>query len=889
MSRRPKPTDRLTRRSQNRRLSLESLETRDLLTGYTVTSASDSGTGSLRAEITLANADNTLGADSISFAIPGSGVQTIALQSPLPTITRPIVIDATMQPGYSTNNTPVVVLDGSAAGAGANGLTLENAASSVVRGLAIVGFTTSSTGQGGAAIDLQSSSESTLIESDYIGLEADGSTAKANSTGIVVFSANNTIGGSTATAQNVISGNTNDGVLLVGTTATGNLVSGNDIGTNAAGTSAVGNGSGVVVDASSNTIGGTSAGSANVISGNVGTAGTGAGVELEGTATSNVVEGNLIGTNPQGTAALNSTFEFSNGYGIYLGSQGDTSSDNVSADTIGGTVAGSGNLISGNFLGIAGNVTLSLIAGNTVGLGANGTTSIPNSAGILLGVNASTIGGTTASARNLVAGSSALFGGTGTGMDLTGDGDVVEGNYVGLTAGGVSATGSANVVGMALQLTDSTIGGTVNGSGNVISGNLSDGITIGDSIGGTLALAVFGNTIGVDALGNSDPNSGNGINLTIPNPSTTPTTPLTLNVSIGGTAAGSGNTLAENGKAGILVNNNYPTGVRNLAFHGNSIFNNDRLGIDLTGSGTPLPSTLFVTGSSISNGQEKVTGVYFGKPSSTVTVDLFANGADATGYGQGAVFLGSQNLTTNASGFAAFTSLTTAPETAYTSFSATVTDIYGNTSEFSANFPIASSAPKADLEVVTSASSTSVTVGNKITLTEEVLNQGPGTANGVVMSDTLPTTLINTTVVSSVGTASLTNGILSANLGNLASNQFATVTITGTVSQAGSLVDQPGASSTTFDPNYSNNPRQPDHHGQPEHLHHQRRPGDHRAAFHARFGHSGQQPRLRPDRHQQRAEQLDQRDDQRLPAQRRQLRRLPGKPGGRPHRSSARS
>ena len=69
----------------------------------------------------------------------------------------------------------------------------------------------------------------------------------------------------------MISGNTNDGVAFIGTGATGNVVAGNYIGTDVTGHAALGNGiDGVLIDAgaSDNTIGGTTAAARNIISGN---------------------------------------------------------------------------------------------------------------------------------------------------------------------------------------------------------------------------------------------------------------------------------------------------------------------------------------------------------------------------------------------------------------------------------------------------------------------------------------------------------------------------------------------------------------------------------------------------------------------------------------------
>ena len=61
-----------------------------------VTTTADSGPGSLRAAIIYANANP--GDDTITFAIPGTGIQMIAPNSPLPTITVPVTIDGYTQP-----------------------------------------------------------------------------------------------------------------------------------------------------------------------------------------------------------------------------------------------------------------------------------------------------------------------------------------------------------------------------------------------------------------------------------------------------------------------------------------------------------------------------------------------------------------------------------------------------------------------------------------------------------------------------------------------------------------------------------------------------------------------------------------------------------------------
>ena len=145
-----------------------------------------------------------------------------------------------------------------------------------------------------------------------------------------------TIGGTTAGARNVISGNSAYGLNI--NDADNNTVQGNYIGLNAAGNAAVANGSSGIgffngtAGAQNNTIGGSAAGAGNVISGN-----TNQGISIQGAnSTGNTVQGNLIGTDASGASAI------ANGkYGIEV--NGPTS-----GTLIGGTGAGQGNLIAYN-------------------------------------------------------------------------------------------------------------------------------------------------------------------------------------------------------------------------------------------------------------------------------------------------------------------------------------------------------------------------------------------------------------------------------------------------------------------------------------------------------------------------------------------------------------
>ena len=171
-----------------------------------------------------------------------------------------------------------------------------------------------------------------------------------------------TIGGTAAAAANLISGNYGEDVNIEATSC---LVEGNLIGTDETGTTALpGHSSGIYVGGSGTTIGGTSAGAANLISGN-----TLDGVDIE--ATSCLVEGNLFGTNAAGTTALPN-----GGVGILV---------DASEATIGGTSPAAANLISGNrAFGVDILATSCLIEGNLIGTDKAGAAGLPNQLGIYI-------------------------------------------------------------------------------------------------------------------------------------------------------------------------------------------------------------------------------------------------------------------------------------------------------------------------------------------------------------------------------------------------------------------------------------------------------------------------------------------------------------------------
>src|SRR5262249_27798120 len=80
-----------------------------------------------------------------------------------------------------------------------------------------------------------------------------------------------------------------------------------------------------------------------------------------------------------------------------------------------------------------------------------------------------------------------------------------------------------------------------------------------------------------------------------------------------------------------------------------------------------------------------VQGTLNSTPNRTFNLDFYANATcDSTGFGEGQSYLGSVNVTTDASGNASFTFTTSTTVASDQFITSTATDPNGNTSEFSA-------------------------------------------------------------------------------------------------------------------------------------------------------------------------------------------------------------
>src|SRR5689334_11503937 len=278
---------------------------------YTVTNTSDSGAGSLR----QANLDSNsnVGPDTIAFNIPGTGPVLITPLTLLPPPPGPANSDGTTQPGYA--DTPLIELS-TFSGAG---LRMTGGGSNVIKAVCVHDFTSG----------IQIESNNNTVVGCFIGTDPTGTAGPGNGTGVVLVAGvtGNLIGGATAGAGNLISGNATG---IQSTAGGANTIQGNLIGTDLTGNSTIPNGDGIGLTATTGfLIGGSNPGEGNVISGSTG---SGIHVSVGGGVT---IKGNKIGTNSAGTEALG------NKDGIFL--------SNAPSVVIGGNFnSGDGNLISGN-------------------------------------------------------------------------------------------------------------------------------------------------------------------------------------------------------------------------------------------------------------------------------------------------------------------------------------------------------------------------------------------------------------------------------------------------------------------------------------------------------------------------------------------------------------
>jgi uncharacterized repeat protein (TIGR01451 family) len=494
--------------------------------------------------------------EEIHFTIPGAGVHTIVMLSDLPALTTPMVIDGYTQPGASPNtrvdgDNAVILIE-----LDANGFHTFSAFANrcTIRGLALF----NNAGFGGAIL----LSASNRVAGNFIGLRANGNPLTNRYEGVGIAGDDNVVGGTTLADRNVISGN---GAGGVGISGMHNVVAGNFIGTDLSGKVSIGNSLGIVINhGSSNTIGGSVIGARNVISGNVedgiviladgsgppapsgntiegnfiGTDVTGAvvlgnggsGVLLELPASDNLVgvpgagnvisgngadgvhiigqfnevQANFIGTDQTGTKALSNQ-----GSGVSIVSDG-TSTSGI-GNTIGGNSQGDGNVISGNHrdgVRIDGGVGGNGLFRNFIGTDISGTKAIANgSSGVEVVAATNTRIGEAVDDRNLISGNTLA----GISLSPLSNQTTIENNLIGTDLSGQASLGNGGD-GINSFGVDNLIGGT--GHGNIIAFNNGNGIAIGaaPSFVGTqnriFANSIFSNTkLGIDLEEFTPPNT----------------------------------------------------------------------------------------------------------------------------------------------------------------------------------------------------------------------------------------------------------------------------------------------------------------------------------------------------------------------------------------------
>ena len=237
----------------------------------------DDGAGHCTLRAAIQEANSAPDASSISFAISGSGVKTFLPATPLPAITEPLTIDGYTQAGASPNTavsprpfngTLLIVIDGSNSTAtSSNGITID-ASDVVVRGLVVHSFNFDGFNVNG---------NSNIIAGSYIGTDQTGLLDRGNAErGIgngAGTSSNLVIGGLDPEDRNIISGNDGPGISPnaghTGWKVLGSYVGLGSDGLTSVANSTYGGSGGLSIDNDDNhTVGGSLAGSTNVISGN---------------------------------------------------------------------------------------------------------------------------------------------------------------------------------------------------------------------------------------------------------------------------------------------------------------------------------------------------------------------------------------------------------------------------------------------------------------------------------------------------------------------------------------------------------------------------------------------------------------------------------------------
>ena len=332
------------------------------------------------------------------------------------------------------------------------------------------------------------------------------------------------------------------------------------------------------------------------------------------------------------------------------------------------------------------------------------------------------IGGPTPEEGNVINGFGRTSGEgrpTGAGVEVSfAQGTLIQGNTIGTDEAGTQRANSGVQGVFVWDSNDTTITGNlisgirapgVAGSAGLIFGKAIWVTTINDTVDG---VVIEDNLIGTDAAGTNPVPTYAGIDI-----SPTTVTRSITNVRIGAPTGDAGNVIAFTDLDGIKVAGAVVDGVD---ISGNSIFGNGGLGIDLrafpTGAGgvtenddgeddegpNGLQNFPELDSAVLNGGSVRIVGSLNSLPSRDYRIDAYASPqGDASGHGEGQVWLGAFDVRTNAAGDAGFDTLL--PASAIDEswiVSTTATDIDRRaTSEFSANAEVSTGDPcRADLD-----------------------------------------------------------------------------------------------------------------------------------------------------------------------------------------------
>ncbi|WP_115870516.1 LamG-like jellyroll fold domain-containing protein, partial [Marinoscillum furvescens] len=320
------------------------------------------------------------------------------------------------------------------------------------------------------------------IYANHIGIDASGLVAMPNSDGIDINDADYTIiGGSTFNLYNTVSGNTDDGIEVDGT-SWGTYIVGNYVGLNAAG-NALGNGQdGIKIEnADYSTIGDTLNGARNYVGAN------GLNAILVKYASQTFIYNNFLGTDATGLVAAPNA---QNGIKLF----------GADSTFIGTNHALGGNVISGNSDdGIdIDSSAYTFIKANIIGLDSLGDQALPNAFNGILAKNDASyfyVGDTIAGARNVISGN----GSDGLAFSSSPYSGYIFGNYIGTDISGFQDRSNS---GSGIDINGTSfiqIGATNPLARNIISGNNGGGIELSGS--SATQNQIIQNYIGVDING----------------------------------------------------------------------------------------------------------------------------------------------------------------------------------------------------------------------------------------------------------------------------------------------------------------------------------------------------------------------------------------------------